>query len=151
MDNAQAIYREAGSVALTNIPVKKTRTAWKEECDPYTHRYMIGALPAWTTDIVKLTERVTGLKVINKELRKFREGDYTVIYDAMETGKGAIALLDLEDSNAYCSFIKHDQELIRAPARKNTLFIVNNTGLKHFFKYLNHRQQPRTVLYLELQ
>ncbi len=149
MDSAK-YYRQEGSVALTNIPVKQTRTVWKEVCDPYTHRYLAGTLPAWTKDIVTIAERVTGLKIVKKEFRRFREGDYTVIYDKMKTGKGAIALLDLNDSNAYCSFVK-DEEVVRAPARKNTLFIVNNTGLKHFFKYLNHRQQPRTVLYLELQ
>lgn len=151
MDNAQATYREAGSIAITDIKVKQTKITWKENYEPYTHRYLSGTLPIWTKDIVKIAEHTTGLKTVRKELRKFREGDYTVIYDDMRTGKGAIALYDLEDSNAYCSLIKHDQEIIRSPARKNTLFIVNNTGLKHFFKYLNHRQQPRTVLYLELQ
>ena len=54
-----------------------------------------------------------------------------------------IMLLDVtsvaEEAGSYTSFLDDSGEVVRVVPKKNALFLINQTGLKSFVKYHNHK------------
>ena len=85
------------------------------------------------------------LKITEMSFKAFEHGDYTLLYDDLNQS-GILALLDVsswkEEWGGYTSFVA-DNEVFRLVPQKNSLFIVNHDGLKHFVKYVNHHAKGK--------
>ena len=85
------------------------------------------------------------LNIKEFSFKMFEHGDYTLLYDDLKQ-KGILALLDVsswkEEWGGYTSFVA-DNEVFRLVPQKNSLFIVNHDGLKHFVKYVNHHAKGK--------
>jgi len=86
----------------------------------------------------------------------FGRGDYTLLYDAIKPGSGVAFFLDLfdfdESLGGFSSFLKDGKEVFRVVAKSNSLALINQSGLKSFVKFVNHRaKSPRVFLYGVLQ
>ena len=57
-----------------------------------------------------------------------------------------------ESWGGYTVFMKGDEELLRVIPHGNSLFLIDQTGLNSFTKYVNHNaKNPRVFLYAVLQ
>lgn len=131
--------------------------AWSENYEPLSHSYKIASPPSFVnSSFVNLISQVVGkkLKLKTAQVRAFLEGDYTLLADDTKPAKGYAVILDVnsvaEEVGSYTSFLNDKEEVIRVVPKKNALFIVNQSGLKSFVKYHNHKSQtPKVFLYCE--
>jgi len=91
-------------------------------------------------------------KISNLMCFSFENGDYTVLYDALKSGKGVVMLLEISDWKeawgGYTSYLRGNDEIVRVVPKKNALFLINTAGLRCFTKYVNHHaKHPRIFLY----
>jgi len=132
---------------------------WKRCYEPMKCSYDVASPPRFvkSDEFKALITKVTGRRgKISVECRRFRKGDYTVLYDKLKPGKGVLFILNLtkmdQSWGGWSTFIRGNEEVARLIPSENALFIINNTGLRSFVKYVNHHaKQPRVFLYGVLQ
>lgn len=114
-------------------------------------KYSYSVAKASASKLQRVLQKLTGKKFKFSAI-KFEHGDYTLLYDDLKPSKGIVCMLDLFDFDeswgGYTSFTKDGEEVVRVVARQNALTIINQSGLRSFTKYVNHRaSHPRIFLY----
>lgn len=140
---------------LSNKGFKKLSSAkWSHKYEPLKFSVHV-ANPPIIERLPELLQFLTGLKQWKYSFLSLKQGDYSVLYDSMKPGKGFAFFLDInslgESWGGYTSFMKKG-EVFRVVPKKNSLTLINQSGLRHFHKYVNHKaKNPRTFLYGVLQ
>jgi len=142
---------------------------WVHCGDPLKYSYREAKVPAFakSKEFADVLSSVVGVRVAVKELscRAFMKGDYTVLSDSTPAGKGVMFILDVNEElvdevdnveidrawneswGGYTSFLKGSEEVVRIVPRHNCLFLINQSGLRSFTKYVNnHASRPRVFL-----
>jgi hypothetical protein len=111
----------------------------------------------WKAELEVFISKIVGKKLKFKSLewRKFKKGDYTLLYDSLKPESGFVVMVDIvpvaQEFGGFSSFIGDSGEVARVIPGKNTLTLVNAKGLRHFVKKLNHYSHSRIFLYGVLQ
>lgn len=133
---------------------------FKHVYEPTKYSYEVAKAPNFvkTAEFCAIISTIVGrdVHVKSAECRLFDKSDYTILYDALEAGKGFVLMLDLvnwdEAWGGYTSFMKGNKEIFRIVPRGSALSIIDNSGLRMFTKYVNHHAtHPRIFLYAVLQ
>lgn len=137
-------FKSAGAVSVMSVvnpAVFKTKIRWTKAQDPLRFSFSKAKAPKWANSVKQFVERIAGKGKVTMELRKFDKGDYTLLYDELKEGKGVFFSLEFasldESWGGYTSFIEK-AELMRIVPQANTLYVVNQSKLKSFVKYINH-------------
>lgn len=140
---------------LSNKSLNKLSSAkWSHKYEPLKFS-VHAANPPIVERLPELLQFLTGLKQWKYSFLCLRQGDYSVLYDTLKSGKGFVFFLDVnsldESWGGYTSFMKKE-EVFRVVPKANSLAIVRQDGLRHFHKYVNHKaRNPRIFLYGVLQ
>ncbi len=154
---AKAHLKREGSVQLNEILSHKALRSfqnlkWKHSYYPLKFSLHYSKPPRVWKEFQTLVSKLIGRKVqCGMWCIAMLPGDYSVLYDSLKPGKGFIFMFDLtsleESCGGYTVFMKGDEEVVRIVPKSNSFTIVNQSGLKVFHKYLNHRaRHPRIFL-----
>lgn len=162
LEKAGAHFKKNGNVKLLKFLAHQrlkglARREWKRVYDPLRWSYRVAPPPEFVNGLPDCLRPVVGKRELAlAECRKFRKGDYTLLFDGLKKGKGVAFFLDVNTVDelwgGYTSFVKGHEEVVRVVPQKNALFLVNQDGLKDFTKYVNHHaKRPRVFVYGVLQ
>jgi|GEM_PF-4904884 len=163
MDEISVLFRVRGVVSLQNILLSSALAdvlglKWKLKYEPLKFSYSFAKGPLWKNELGAFVSKIVqkNLKFKSLEWRKFKPGDYTLLYDSLPKETGFVLMIDVvpidESWGGYSSFIDKNGEVSRVIAEKNTLTLVNAKGLRSFVKKLNHHSKgARIFLYGVLQ
>ena len=148
----RAHFKKTGQVSVLDVLTNwlVPQPVWKKTYDPLRFSFSKAKAPSWAREFKALLQSITGKGKMTIELRKFDKGDYTLLYDDLKDGKGVFFSLEFtslkEDWGGFTSFVA-DGEVARIVPKANTLFLVQQDGLKSFVKYVNHHTaHPRIAL-----
>jgi len=156
-------FKERGVVSLSNILMPSALAdvlclKLKEKYEPLKFSYSFAKGPVWKGELEVFLSGIVGKKIKFKQLewRKFKSGDYTLLYDSLPKERGFVVMIDIiplsQEWGGYSSFIGDSGEVARVIAQKNTLTLVNAKGCRHFVKRVNHHSKnQRIFLYGVLQ
>lgn len=157
IEKAAEHLKKEGSVQLNEILSEDDlrsfgKLKWKHSYYPLKFSLHYSKPPVVWKSVQKLVSALIGKKVqCGMWCIALFQGDYSVLYDALKPGKGFMFMLDISDFDeswgGYTVFLKGDDEVVRIVPRRNSFTIVNQSGLKFFHKYVNHRAGcPRIFL-----
>jgi hypothetical protein len=159
LDSIQDSFKQQGVVSLGNFLMPSALAdvlglSWKVKYEPLKFSYSFAKGPSWKSELEVFLSKIVGKKLKFKvlEWRKFKHGDYTLLYDSLKEESGFVVMVDIvpreQEWGGYSSFISRSGEVARVVAEKNTLTLVNAKGLRHFVKRVNHHSKsPRIFLY----
>lgn len=152
-------FGEDGVVGIMDVLSEKglamlDDVSWKRKYEPLEYSYSVAEVSGkFEEEVQAFLGKLLGFPVVFDllEARKFEQGDYTVLTDAMKPAEGIAFFLELstlpEEGGGYSSFVS-DGEQFRIVPIKNALFVVDQAGLKSFTKYVNHHApNPRLVVF----
>ncbi|HLF55008.1 MAG TPA: hypothetical protein VI612_04780 [Candidatus Nanoarchaeia archaeon] len=159
LSEARKYLMKNGNVQLLDIlsskGLKKLSNAkWSHKYEPLKFSVHV-ANPPIIERLPALLQFLTGLKQWKYSFLSLKQGDYSVLYDKLKPSKGFAFFLDInsldESWGGYTSFMKKE-EVFRVVPKKNSLTLINQSGLRHFHKYVDHKaRNPRIFLYGVLQ
>jgi len=156
-------FRKQGVVSLSDFLMPSALAdvlglKWKQKYEPLKFSYSYAKGPDWKSELEVFISKIVGRKLKFKllEWRKFKKGDYTLLYDSLKPESGFVVMVDVvpvaQECGGFSSFIGDSGEVARVVAEKNTLTLVDVAGLRYFVKRLNHySKSPRIFLYGVLQ
>ncbi len=161
LEKAGEHFKKQNHIQLLNFlskDVKLPEFKWSHEYVPLEFSFSFSQPLVFAKDLLPVIRKIVGKKVNFEllEFRSFEHGDYSVLHDKLKPGKGYAIFLDLnsfdESWGGFTVFMKGDEEFLRLVPQANSLFIINQSGLRSFTKYVNNRaRHPRVFLYAVLQ